>query len=105
MGEIEGRLVVGGDDGNLHVVTYKHDKWDKFVRKNGQICNVVCHLGVCLGCVKDEYKHQFVIELFYLGKIGAKKRKRNLTSSSKSTMINAINERTCRCCCSSGTNT
>ncbi|XP_062503051.1 uncharacterized protein LOC134180010 isoform X2 [Corticium candelabrum] len=28
MGEIEGRLVVGGYDGNLHVLTYKHDKWD-----------------------------------------------------------------------------
>ena len=66
MGEIEGRLVVGGDDGNLHVLTYKHDKWDKFVRKNGHISNVVCHQGVCLVCVKDEDKDQFVIEQFYL---------------------------------------
>ena len=66
MGEIEGRLVVGGDDGNLHVLTYKHDEWDKFVRKNGHIWNVVCHQGVCLVCVKDGDKHQFVIEQFYL---------------------------------------
>ncbi|XP_062523774.1 uncharacterized protein LOC134198401 isoform X2 [Corticium candelabrum] len=66
MGEIEGRLVVGGEDGNLHVLTYEHDKWDKFVRKNGDIRNVVCHQGVCLVCVKDEDKDQFVIEQFYL---------------------------------------
>ena len=66
MGEIEGRLVVGDDDGNLHVLTYEHDKWDKFVRKNGDIWNVVCHQGVCLVCVKDVDKHQFVIEQFYL---------------------------------------
>ncbi|XP_062523506.1 uncharacterized protein LOC134198182 isoform X2 [Corticium candelabrum] len=66
MGEIEGRLVVGGLDGNLHVLTYEHDKWDKFVRKNGDIWKVVCHQGVCLVCVKDGDKHQFVIEQFYL---------------------------------------
>ena len=66
MGEIEGRLVVGGGGDNLHVLTYKHDKWDKFVRKNGDIWNVVCHQGVCLVCVKDGDKHQFVIEQFYL---------------------------------------
>ena len=66
MGEIEGRLVVGGRDGNLHVLTYEHDKWDKFVRKNGDIRNVVCHQGVCLVYVKDEDKDQFVIEQFYL---------------------------------------
>ena len=66
MGEIEGRLVVGGHDGNLHVLTYEHDKWDKFVRKNGHIKNVVCHQGVCLVCVEDGDKHQFVIEQFYL---------------------------------------
>ena len=66
MGEIEGRLVVGGRDGNLHVLTYEHDKWDKFVRKNGYVRNVVCHQGVCLVCVKDEDKDQFVIEQFYL---------------------------------------
>ncbi|XP_062501926.1 uncharacterized protein LOC134179037 [Corticium candelabrum] len=60
-GEIEGRLAVGGDDGNLHVLTYKHDKWDKFVRKNGYIGKVVC-----LVFVKDEDKDQFVIEQFYL---------------------------------------
>ena len=66
MGEIEGRLVVGGYDGNLHVLTYKHDKWDMFVRKNGHIRNVVCHQGVCLGCLYDGDKHQFVIERFNL---------------------------------------
>ncbi|XP_062499256.1 uncharacterized protein LOC134176608 isoform X4 [Corticium candelabrum] len=66
MGEIEGRLVVGGDDGNLHVLTYEHDKWDKFVRKNGDIWNVVCDQGVCLVCVEDFDKDQFVIEQFYL---------------------------------------
>ena len=66
MGEIEGRLVVGGYDNNLHVLTYEHDKWDKFVRKNGYIWNVVCHQGVCLVFVKDEDKDQFVIEQFYL---------------------------------------
>ena len=66
MGEIEGRLVVGGDDGNLHVLTYKHDKWDKFFIKNGQIWNVVCHQGVCLVCVNDVDKDQFVIKQFYL---------------------------------------
>ncbi|XP_062523409.1 uncharacterized protein LOC134198093 isoform X2 [Corticium candelabrum] len=66
MGEIEGRLVVGGRDGNLHVLTYEHDKWDKFVRKNGDIWNVVCHQGVCLVCVKDGDKDQFVIEQFHL---------------------------------------
>ena len=66
MGEIEGRLVVGGYDDNLHVLTYEHDKWDKFVRKNGYIRNVVCHQGVCLVCVEDEDKDQFVIEQFYL---------------------------------------
>ena len=66
MGEIEGRLVVGGVDGNLHVLTDKHDKWDKFVRKNGYIRRVVCHQGVCLVCVKDVDKHQLVIEQFYL---------------------------------------
>ena len=66
MGEIEGRLVVGGYYGNLHVLTYKHDKWDKFVRDNGHIRNVVCHQGVCLVCVKDGDKDQFVIEQFYL---------------------------------------
>ncbi|XP_062523555.1 uncharacterized protein LOC134198214 isoform X2 [Corticium candelabrum] len=65
MGEIEGRLVVGYD-GNLHVLTYEHDKWDKFVRKNGHIWNVVCHQGVCLVCVKDVDKHQLVIEQFHL---------------------------------------
>ena len=65
MGEIEGRLVVG-DDGNLHVLTDEHDKWNKFVRKNGYISNVVCHQGVCLVCVKDVDKDQFVIEQFYL---------------------------------------
>ncbi|XP_062510250.1 uncharacterized protein LOC134186336 isoform X3 [Corticium candelabrum] len=43
MGELEGRLVVGSDGGNLHVLTSKRDKWDKFVRKNGDIRNVVCH--------------------------------------------------------------
>ena len=68
MGEIEGRLVVGGYDGNLHVLTYKHDKWDKFVRKNGHIRNVVCHQDVCLVCVEDEDKHQCVIEQFHLNK-------------------------------------
>ena len=66
MGEIEGRLVVGGRDGNLHVLTYEHDKWDKFVRKNCYIRNVVCHQGVCLVCLKDGDKDQFVIEQFYL---------------------------------------
>ena len=66
MGEIEGRLVVGGLDGNLHVLTYEHDKWDKFVRKNGNIRNVVCHQGVCLVCVEDGDKDQLVIEQFYL---------------------------------------
>ncbi|XP_062498774.1 uncharacterized protein LOC134176113 isoform X2 [Corticium candelabrum] len=66
MGEIEGRLVVGGFDGNLHVFTYKLNKWDKFVRKNGYIRNVVCHQGVCLVCVEDVDKDQFVIEQFYL---------------------------------------
>ena len=66
MGEIEGRLVVGGYDDNLHVLTYEHDKWDKFVRKNGYIRNVVCHQGVCLVCVEDGDKDQFVIEQFYL---------------------------------------
>ena len=66
MGEIEGRLVVGGYDGNLHVLTYEHDKWDKFVRKNGHIWNVVFHQGVCLVCVEDGDRHQFVIEQFYL---------------------------------------
>ena len=66
MGEIEGRLVVGGYDGNLHVLTYEHDKWDKFVRKNGDIMNVVCHQGVCLVCVEDGDKDQLVIEQFYL---------------------------------------
>ena len=66
MGEIEGRLVVGGRDGNLHVLTYEHDKWDKFVRKNGHIWNVVCQQSVCLLCVEDEHEHQFVIEQFYL---------------------------------------
>ena len=66
MGEIEGRLVVGGYDSNLHVLTYEHDKWDKFVRKNGDIRNVVCHQGVCLVCVEDGGKDQFVIEQFYL---------------------------------------
>ena len=66
MGEIEGRLVVGGRDGNLHVLTYEHDKWDKFVRKNGIIMNVVCHQGVCLVCVKDGDKDQLVIEQFHL---------------------------------------
>ena len=66
MGEIEGRLVVGGYDNSLHFLTYKHDKWDKFVRKNGDIRNVVCHQGVCLVCVKDGDKDQFVIEQFYL---------------------------------------
>ena len=66
MGEIEGRLVVGGCDGNLHVLIYEHDKWDKFVRKNGDIRNVVCHQGVCLVCVEDGDKRQFVIEQFYL---------------------------------------
>ncbi|XP_062523981.1 kelch-like protein 24a [Corticium candelabrum] len=66
MGEIEGRLVVGGRDGNLHVLTYEHDKWDKFVRKNGYIRNVLCHQGVCLVCVEDGDKDQFVIEQFYL---------------------------------------
>ena len=66
MGEIEGRLVLGGYDGNLHVFIYEHNKWDKFVRKNGDIRNVVCHQGVCLVCVKDEDKDQFVIEQFYL---------------------------------------
>ena len=65
MGEIEGRLVVGYA-GNLHVLTYEHDKWDKFVRKNGHIRNVLCHQGVCLVCVKDGDKDQFVIEQFYL---------------------------------------
>ena len=71
MGEIEGRLVVGHYDGNLHVLTYEHDKWNKFVRKNGYISNVVCHQGVChqgvcLVCVKDVDKDQLVIEQFYL---------------------------------------
>ena len=66
MGEIKGRLVVGGYDGNLHVLTYEHDKWDNFVRMNGDIRNVVCHQGVCLVCVKDEDKDQLVIEQFYL---------------------------------------
>ena len=67
MGEIEGRLVVGDYyNGNLHVLTYEHDKWDKCVRKNGDIRNVVCHQGVCLMCVKDVDKDQFVIEQFYL---------------------------------------
>ena len=66
MGEIEGRLVVGGYDDNLHVLTYKHDKWDKFVSKNGHIWNVVCHQDVCLVCVEDGDKDQFVIEQFYL---------------------------------------
>ncbi|XP_062523677.1 uncharacterized protein LOC134198323 isoform X2 [Corticium candelabrum] len=66
MGEIEGRLVVGCLDGNLHVLTYEHDKWDKFVRKNGHIKNVVCHQGVCLVCVEDGDKDQLVIEQFYL---------------------------------------
>ena len=66
MGEIEGRLVAGGYDGSLHVFTYKHDKWDKFVRKNGYISNVVCHQGMCLVCMEDEDKHEFVIEQFYL---------------------------------------
>ena len=66
MGEIEGRLVAGGYDDDLHVLTYEHDKWDKFVRKNGNIRNVVCHQGVCLVHVEDEDKHQFVIEQFYL---------------------------------------
>ncbi|XP_062523942.1 kelch-like protein 40 [Corticium candelabrum] len=66
MGEIEGRLVVGGYDCNLHVLTSEHDKWDKFVRKNGDIRNVVCHQGVCLMCVKDGDKDQFVIEQFHL---------------------------------------
>ncbi|XP_062498867.1 kelch-like protein 38 [Corticium candelabrum] len=66
MGEIEGRLVVGGHDGSLRVLTYGHDKWDKFVTKNGYISNVVCHQGVCLLCVEDEDKDQFVIEQFYL---------------------------------------
>ena len=66
MGEIESRVVVGGGDGNLHVLTHEHDKWDKFVRKNGYIRNVVCHQGVCLVCVKDEDKDQLVIEQFYL---------------------------------------
>ena len=50
MGEIEGRLVVGGYDDDLHVLTYEHDKWDKFVRKNGYIRNVVCHQGVSGAC-------------------------------------------------------
>ena len=66
MGEIEGRLVVADVDGNLHVLTYEHDKWDKFVRKNGDIWNVVCHQGVCLVCVKDGDRDQFVIEQFNL---------------------------------------
>ena len=66
MGEIEGRLVVGDHDGNLHVLTYEHDKWDKFVRKNGYIRNVVCHQGVCLVCLEDVDKDQFVTEQFYL---------------------------------------
>ena len=66
MGEIEGRLVLGCDDGNLHVLTYEHDKWDMFVRKNGNIYNVVCHQGVCLVCVEDEDKDQCVIEQFNL---------------------------------------
>ena len=66
MGEIEGRLVVGGYNDNLHVLTYEHDKWDKFVRKNVYIRNVVCHQGVCLVCVEDGDKDQFVIEQFYL---------------------------------------
>ena len=69
MGEIEGRLVIGLDDGNLHVLTYEHDKWDKFVRRNGYIRNVVCHQGVCLLCVKDGDKHQFVIEQFSLNEV------------------------------------
>ena len=30
------------------------------------IRNVVCHQGVCLVCVEDGDKHQFVIEQFYL---------------------------------------
>ena len=66
MGEIEGRLVVGGDDGNLYVLTYKHDKWDMFGRKNGHIMNVLCHQGVCLVCLEDRDQHQYVIEQFYL---------------------------------------
>ena len=66
MGEIEGRLVVGDGNGNLRVLTYEHDKWDKFVRMNGYIRNVVCHQGVCLVCVQDGDKDQFVIEQFYL---------------------------------------
>ena len=66
MGEIEGRLVAGGYDGNLHVLTHEDDKWDMFVRKHGHITNVVCHQGVCLVCVKDGDKNQLVIDQFYL---------------------------------------
>ena len=66
IGEIEGRLVVGGGDGNLHVLTNKRDKWDTFVRKNGHIRNVVCYQGVCLVCVYDDDKHLLLIEQFHL---------------------------------------
>ena len=66
MREIEGRLVVGGCDGILHILTYEHNKWDTFFRMDGYISNVVCHQGVCLVCVKDEDKDQFVIKQFYL---------------------------------------
>ena len=57
MGATEGSLVVGSRDDNLHVLIYEHDKWDKFVTKNGYISNVLCHQGVCLVCVENGDKH------------------------------------------------
>ncbi|XP_062498777.1 uncharacterized protein LOC134176114 isoform X2 [Corticium candelabrum] len=67
MGEIKGRLVVGHEDGKMHILTEKRDKWTKYDRKNGSIKHVLCHKDVCLLCVKkDTETHQVVIEQYQL---------------------------------------
>ena len=63
MGEMEGRLVVGHEDGKLHVLTEKNHEWIKRDQKNSPIKQVLCHKGVCLLCVKDTETHRVAINV------------------------------------------
>ena len=62
MGEMEGRLVEGHEDGKLHVLTEKNHEWIKRDQKNSPIKQVLCHKGVCLLCVKDTETHRVAIK-------------------------------------------
>ena len=68
--KINERLVVGGYNGQVHVLKKDRTAWETFLRPCGDMYGMVSHQDGCLVLIYDKNKHEYVIDRFILSPDG-----------------------------------